>query len=209
MNDELDPVRQIFRASWLATIGRGLLAIVIGVLALIWPGTLINAVVQLFSILLIIDGLINLLTGLGVTNKGRDQDRQSLRVITMIFGAAEIVAGIIGLFLPTRTAGVMVSIIGAWAVITGILQLVQALRARKYINGVGILALTGTVFVVLGLIAVFRPFISLALIAWVVAIGVIAWGLMQIVIGFTVRKWLAAIDDRLEIRRDDPRTLDG
>jgi hypothetical protein len=56
---------------------------------------------------------------------------------------------------------------------------------------------------------VFRPFISLALIAWVVAIGVIAWGLMQIVIGFTVRKWLAAIDDRLEIRRDDPRTLDG
>jgi hypothetical protein len=32
---------------------------------------------------------------------------------------------------------------------------------------------------------------------------------MQIVIGFTVRKWLAAIDDRLEIRRDDPRTLDG
>jgi uncharacterized membrane protein HdeD (DUF308 family) len=86
---------------------------------------------------------------------------------------------------------------------------VQALRARKYINGVGILALTGTVFVVLGLIAVFRPFISLALIAWVVAIGVIAWGLMQIVIGFTVRKWLAAIDDRLEIRRDDPRTLDG
>ncbi|MGO1561063.1 putative membrane protein [Actinomycetales bacterium JB111] len=209
MNDELDPIRQIFRASWLATIGRGLLAIVIGVLALIWPGTLINAVVQLFSILLIIDGLINLLTGLGVTNKSRDQDRQSLRVITMIFGAAEIVAGIVGLFLPARTAGIMVSIIGAWAVITGILQLVQALRARKYIDGVGILALTGAVFVLLGLVAVFRPFISLTLIAWVVAIGVIAWGLMQIVIGFTVRKWLAAIDDRLEIRRDDPRKIDG
>ena len=202
MNDQLDPIRQIFRASWLATIGRGLLAIVIGVLALMWPGTLISAVVQLFSILLMIDGLLNLLSGLGMRGNTDERDRQSMRVLTTVFGAAEIIAGIIGLFMPSLTAGVMVTIIGVWAVITGALAIIQALRARKYLEGVGPLALTGVAFAVLGLFTIFRPFVSLHAIAWVVALGAIAWGVMQIILGFIIRRWIATIDDRLEVDRD-------
>lgn len=202
MNDQLDPIRQIFRASWLATIGRGLLAIVIGVLAIMWPGTLISAVVQLFSILLMIDGLLNLLSGLGMRGNTDERDRQSMRVLTTVFGAAEIIAGIIGLFMPSLTAGVMVTIIGVWAVITGALAIIQALRARKYLEGVGPLALTGVAFAVLGLFTIFRPFVSLHAIAWVVALGAIAWGVMQIILGFIIRRWIATIDDRLEVDRD-------
>ena len=43
---------------------------------------------------------------------------------------------------------------------------------------------------------------SLHAIAWVVALGAIAWGVMQIILGFIIRRWIATIDDRLEVDRD-------
>ncbi|MGC5627703.1 HdeD family acid-resistance protein [Georgenia sp. Z1344] len=209
MRDRRDPVRQIFRTSWLATAGRGIAAIAVGVAVILWPGAMIDAVIQLFAIFLIVDGLLNILGAAGIRLDARDQepDRPTQKILTIALGVVELGAGIFGLVRPGNVATLMITVIGVWAVVMGLWELVTALRARKYVSGVQPLVVAGVFFVVVGAFVIWRPWVSLEVIAWTIAIAAILWGVMQIVIALAVRRWITTIDDRLEVDREPPRMI--
>lgn len=209
MREQVDPVRKIFRRSWLTTAGRGILAVALGVGIIFWPGTMITSVVQLFSIFLLLDGAVNIVGGLGfgVDTRNEEPDRPTQKILTIVLGVVEIAAGIYGLARPEGAATAMITIVGAWAVVMGLWELFTALRARKYVRGVQPLVVAGAFFVVVGAFVIWRPWVSLEVIAWVIAISAILWGVLQIVIAFVVRRWVADVDDRLEVDREPPRMM--
>ncbi|MGC5614807.1 HdeD family acid-resistance protein [Georgenia sp. Z1491] len=211
MVDRRDPVRQIFRTSWLTTAGRGIAAVAVGVAVILWPGTMIDAVIQLFSIFLLVDGLLNVLggIGLGVDARNQEPDRPTQKILTIVLGVVEIAAGIFGLVRPGNVATLMITVIGVWAIVMGLWELITALRARRYVHGVRPLVVAGTFFVVVGAFVVWRPWVSLDVVAWTVAIAALLWGVMQIVVALSVRRWIRNIDDRLEVDREPPRMLGG
>src|SRR5919197_1255421 len=111
---------------WWVFALRGIAAIIFGILAFIWPGVTLAFLVLLWGAYALVDGVLGLLAGF---RTGQDH-----RWALLIEGLVGIAAGIATFVWPGLTALVLVYIIAAWALITGILEIIAAIRLRKVIE---------------------------------------------------------------------------
>ena len=168
---------------WWVVVLRGAIAVLFGVMAIAWPGITVLALVVLWGIYAVIDGI----TGLSLAFSARRvPDPQ--RWLYGLLGVTGLVAGIIAILWPAITALVLLVIIATWAIIAGVVQVIAAFRLRKEITGEWFLALSGAVCIVLGLLLFTQP--GTGAIALVVAIATFAlvWGVSLILLGFRLRK---------------------
>jgi uncharacterized membrane protein HdeD (DUF308 family) len=87
--------------------------------------------------------------------------------------------------LPSPLASI--ALIWLWAVGTGILQIVEAVRLRKEISGNVWLALGGLVTVCFGWVVWLRPFIGVVGLAVAIAVFALLWGVFEILLGKELR----------------------
>jgi ATP-dependent Clp protease ATP-binding subunit ClpB len=127
---------------WLLAL-RGVLAIVFGVLAIIWPGVTLVALALLFGAYALISGVITIVAAF---RRQRDAARRTAMVIAGLLGLA---AGVIALVWPGITALALVVIVGAWAVVTGALEIWAATR----LPGQWLPLLIGVLTMLIGIIA--------------------------------------------------------
>jgi uncharacterized membrane protein HdeD (DUF308 family) len=173
--------------NWTALAIRGVVAIAFGVVAFVLPGLTLGVLILLFAAYAIVDGVSALITGLRhPTSKRPDW-------LLIAGGVAGIVVGIIAIFLPGITALFLVSLIGAWAIITGIAQIAIAWQLRKEIQGELVLALNGVVSVIFGLYLWLFPGLGAISLVWLIALFAVASGVMLLLLAFRMRK-LAAGD---------------
>src|SRR5258706_1056728 len=116
-------------------IVRGIVGIIVGVLAFLWPGLTIAVLVGVFALYAVIDGITNLI--LGVARSGR-HGRQWALIVEGVFGIA---AGVLTFMWPGITALALVWFIAAWAVVTGVFEIVAAIRLRRVMTGEWLLTL--------------------------------------------------------------------
>jgi uncharacterized membrane protein HdeD (DUF308 family) len=173
-------VRLLARHWWVLAL-RGLLAVVLGVLALIWPSTTVRALVILFAIYALVDGLFSLFSAL--TNG----PRRAGWWLLLTEALAGIGTGILALIWPQITAYAFLYLIAAWAIMTGVFELVAALRLRREVEGEWALALAGAVSIVLGLLLAWRPGSGLVAVAWFVGAYAIIFGALLIVLSLRLR----------------------
>src|SRR5436309_1161366 len=114
---------------------RGVAAILFGILAFAWPGVTLTVLVLLFGAYSLVNGVLALASAF----RTRHDHRWGL----LLEGLAGIAAGLVTLFMPGLTALVLLYIIAAWALLTGVLQLVAAVRLRKVIHDEWWLILSG------------------------------------------------------------------
>src|SRR5919197_1587239 len=105
---------------WWVFALRGAAAIVFGILAFIWPGVTLAFLILLWGAYALIDGVLGLVASF---RTGQDH-----RWALLIEGIVGIAAGIITFAWPGLTALVLLYIIAAWALVTGILEIVGAIR---------------------------------------------------------------------------------
>jgi uncharacterized membrane protein HdeD (DUF308 family) len=166
--------------SWWVLILRGLAAIVFGVLAYLWPGLTFTVLVLLFGAYALWDGVFALIGAL--------RHESSRRWALVLEGIAGIVAGLVT-FLWTGAATVaLLFIIAVWAVVTGVMEIAAAIRLREEIHGELFLMLMGLLSVVFGVAIVIYPAAGLLAITWMIAAYAILFGILQIVLGFRVRR---------------------
>ena len=80
--------------------------------------------------------------------------------------------------------------IAAWALVTGVFEIVAAARLRKYIEGEWLLALSGVLSIIFGVLAAVLPLIGiLTIVLWIGAYAC-ALGIVLIVLGFKLRSWM-------------------
>ena len=127
----------ISRNWWLAVL-RGLLAVIFGVAAFVWPGITFDVLVLLFGAFAFVDGI--LLFGFGLLAAGK-HDRGWPLVLSGILGVA---VGVLTFFQPAAVALGLIFVIGIWAVVTGLLEIVAAVRLRSFREGVKATAQTAT-----------------------------------------------------------------
>jgi uncharacterized membrane protein HdeD (DUF308 family) len=160
---------------------RGLVGVAIGILAVAWPGITIAVLVGVFGLYAILDGITNLVLGLMRT---RGQGRSGAQVLQGVVGVA---AGVLTFLWPGVTALALVLFIGAWAIMTGAFEIIAAIRLRRYISGEWLLALSGVMSLVFGVLVFAFPGAGAVSIAWLLGVYAAAAGIVLIMLGMRLR----------------------
>ncbi len=167
--------------NWWMVVLRGVLAILFGVAAFVWPGITWFSLVILFGAYAIFDGVIAVVTGL---RQAKDSPRWW---VFLLEGLVSIGAGVAAFLWPGVTAYVLVIVIAAWAVITGILEIAAAIRLRHEITNEWMLGLGGLLSVVLGVLLFLRPVAGGLALVWMIGAYALIFGVLLIALGFRLR----------------------
>lgn len=174
MNDSL------MQAWWVLAL-RGVIAILFGVLAFIWPGLTLLVLVGLFAAFALLSGIVSVI-GI-IKNKERDDNRWLL----LILGLVSIGAGVIAMVHPALTALVLVLVMGANALISGVLDIIAAIRLRKAIHGEWMLVLSGIVSITFGVLVFLFPQAGALAMVWLVSFYAVLAGALLLGAAFRLR----------------------
>ena len=163
---------------------RGVVGVVVGVLAFAWPGITIAVLVGIFGVYAIIDGATNLILGFSRNH------RSWWHVLQGVVG---IGAGILTFLWPGITALALIIFIGAWAIVTGAFEIAAAIRLRKVIRGEWLLALSGVMSLVFGILLLVFPGAGAIGIAWILGVYAAAAGLVLIALGIRLRSLVPVV----------------
>ena len=126
---------------WLVAL-RGTLAVIFGAAAFVWPGLTFEVLVLLFGAYAFVDGVMVLSFGLMAAGDGQRWWPLALG------GVVGIATGVLTFVQPAAMALALVYVIGAWAVVTGILEIVAAIRLRTVISNEWLMGLSGALSIV-------------------------------------------------------------
>ncbi len=155
-------MKDIFVRSWRSLAFRGAIALVFGLTALLWPGITLVMLVLLFGVYALFDGIVTVV--LGTRNLAREHGW-----VVFLEGCAGVGLGLAVLLWTRVAAGLLVVLIALWAIGTGVLELIAAVRLRRELPEEVLLGIAGVVSVLLGLAILVRP--SAGAIALVVLLG--------------------------------------
>lgn len=175
---------------WWTFIIRGLVAVAFGVLAFLAPALGIAVLVALFGAWALVDGVTGLVGG--IQSRGRDRSWW----LSILEGIVGIVAGVFAFLFPVQAAGALILIIAAWAIITGVFEIVAAIRMREQIKGEFWLGLAGVASILYGVVIFLFPAAGALSIVWLIGSFAIAFGVFLLILGWRLRRIneLAKID---------------
>lgn len=176
----------LLRYWWMLAL-RGGIAVAFGLLALLLPGITLLALIALFAAYAMFGGAV---WTIGAIHNRKQDDHWW---VLLMAGLAGIGAGLIALVHPALTALVLILLIGANALVTGVLDIVIAVRLRRRIQGEWLLVLSGVASIVFGAVVFLYPLGAGALaLVWLVGIYAIATGLLLLALALRVRAWARA-----------------
>ena len=167
---------------WWTLVVRGMFAVVFGILALIWPGITLATLVIFFGAYILVDGIMAIVGAIG--GWGNRDDHWPL----LLEGLLGVGIGILTFRAPQIPATVLLIFIAAWALATGVLEIVAAIRLRKEIQGEVWLILSGLASVVFALLLMIFPAAGALSLLWLISIYAIVFEVMLIVGGVKLRR---------------------
>ena len=171
------------RRSWWVLLVRGIVSIVFGVLAIIFPSVLLTTLVLLLGAWFIVDGVFSVVGAI----RHRHADRGWL--LLLFEGIVGVLAGLAAFLLPALSSLVLIYFFGAWSIITGLIEIVSAWRVRAEIEGEWALILSGALSVVIGIVAFVWPGVAALSLITVMAAFAIFFGILLVIAAFRVRFW--------------------
>src|SRR5258706_4207607 len=166
---------------WLVAL-RGVAAIAFGILAFVWPGMTLLTLILFFAAYAFANGVLAL-----AQSFSSPQERRS--GCLALQGVVSLLTGVIAVFIPGLTALALLVLIASWAIISGIFEIVAAVRLRKVITNEWLLIGSGVLSVVFGALLVIQPAAgTLALVWWIGSFAVL-FGALLLVLAFRMRHW--------------------
>ncbi len=173
-------LEKISRNWWLYAV-RGVVAIIFGVVALIWPGQALQALVLVFGAYALVDGIFAIFAGIA---SYRYFDRWWA---VLLEGVAGVVIGLLTFLWPSITAFVLLYFIAGWALITGIFEIVAAIQLRSVIKDEWMLILGGLLSIVFGVLLFVFPGAGALSVVWLIGIYAVIFGISEIIFAFRLR----------------------
>ncbi len=150
-------------------------------LAYVWPGLTFTILVLFFGAYALWDGIFALI--------GAFRTRAERRWALILEGIAGVAAGLFTFLWPEAATVALLFIIAGWAIFTGIMEIITAIRLRKEIHGELLMALSGLLSVAFGIAIAVWPAAGLLAITWLIAAYAIIFGVLLIILGFRVRNY--------------------
>jgi uncharacterized membrane protein HdeD (DUF308 family) len=160
---------------------RGIVGVLIGIVAFLLPGVTIAALVVIFGAYAVIDGIGNLMLGL------TERAAHARAWVHALQGVVGIGVGVLTFIWPGVTALVLILFIGAWATVTGAIEVAAAIKLRREISGEWMLALSGLLSIAFGILVLTFPFAGAVGIAWVLGSYAMIGGIILIALSVRLR----------------------
>ncbi len=168
--------------NWWLHLMQGVFSIVIGVLVLVWPGRRLFMLILFFGLLMMLNGVIAMGAAIGAAGV---HEPWAWQVAKGIIGIA---TGVAILRWPGVTTLVILLLVGAWAIVTGIMDIVEGIADYEEIPYAGLIALVGVISLLFGVAMLAWPApVSLLVITYLVGLYAIVYGLVTCLIAFRVR----------------------
>ncbi len=164
---------------WWIPVTVGVLAIIAGILALVWPAPTLFAVGLLFGIYLLFAGFGELL--LAFSHETRST---FMRVLSGLLGVLTLIVGFVLLVRPGASVVVAAFTLGLWFLVSGSVQVAKGITVRESRAWNLILGVIG---VVAGIAIVAQPGIGVITLIYVVSIALLLQGVALIVLGFGLK----------------------
>jgi uncharacterized membrane protein HdeD (DUF308 family) len=171
---------EITRNWWMVAL-RGAFAILFGILTIAWPQITVVVLVALFGAWALLDGISAFVAA------WRSAEAKQTWWPFLVTGVLGVGAAIVTWVWPQITALSLLYVIAVWAIASGVLQIVAAIRMRKIITNEFWLALAGIGSVVFGLLVLVFPGAGAIGIAWAIGWYAILFGLLMVMLGFRLR----------------------
>ncbi len=176
------------RSAWML-IMRGTIAIAFGVLAVLWPDLTLLVLVALFAAYALLGGIVAIATGLRMRRTERKW------WLPLLLGAISVAAAIYAVLAPSVTALVLVLVMGANAILTGVLDIAMAVRLRRALRGHWMLLLGGAVSILFGVAVIAVPTAGALAMVWLISFHAVLTGALLLGLGLRTRP--AARQERL------------
>jgi uncharacterized membrane protein HdeD (DUF308 family) len=174
---------EIFRDLWKTVLASGVMALVLGVVVLIWPGKSILVAAVLFGAYLVVSGIGQVAFGLTL-----DVSAGS-RVLMFISGALSVVLGVLA--FRHFGGGYAVLLLAIWIgvgfIFQGVAEAVLAI-SHPELPGRGWHAFLGVLTAIAGMIMLSWPFDSIVTLAIVAGAWLVVIGICQIIWAFQARR---------------------
>jgi uncharacterized membrane protein HdeD (DUF308 family) len=175
------PMLTMLRKYWWTILLRGIIAVLFGIAAFVWPGITIVFLISLFGAYALLDGIISVV--IGIAQYGQNERWWGI----LLQGICGIAVGLMTFLWPQITGLILLYFIAGWAILTGLFQIMAAIRLRKVISGEWLLGLSGAISVLFGITLFIYPAAGALAVIWMIGIFAILNGLLLIFLSLRIR----------------------
>jgi len=173
---------ETLKSNWWLIVASGVLALVFGAGAFIWPDATLAALVIFYGAYALVEGILAVFAAIKAP-QGSD-GRGTLAVLGIISAAA----GVLTFMYPDITAVALVYIIGAWAILRGIVQIYAAIQLRKEVSNEWLLLLAGVVSAAFGVLLFINPSAGATSLVWIIGFYAVMYGITMLVLAYKLRR---------------------
>jgi uncharacterized membrane protein HdeD (DUF308 family) len=166
---------------WVWFVAFGTITLLAGVATLAWPGRTLIVVAVLFGIQLIVTGIFRFVAAFA-----SDDLTGGTRVLLAVLGVLSLIIGLYAVRHVLVTLLALALLLGIFWVVNGAVELFMALSQPEMPNR-GWTGLMGVISIFAGIIVLAYPGISLLVLAVVLSVWLLLYGLMEITLGFRLR----------------------
>lgn len=170
--------------SWWVVVFRGLVVALLGLATVVWvrelpEGTALVTLALVFGVLALLDGL-----ALGWVALRSEPGTRAPLVVRAALG---VLLGALAVVVPLFVGIALIYMVGAWAIVTGVAEIVIAIRLRAHVSSEWLLIFAGSLSVVFGLLLWFWPLEAARAVVFVVGVYAIVLGAVIAVAGVRLR----------------------
>ncbi|WP_019930340.1 HdeD family acid-resistance protein [Nocardia sp. BMG111209] len=185
------PLHSLARSAWESLLIIGVLAVILGVMALVWPGPTLVVAGILFGIYLLVSGVMQLVAAFG------PHVSAGWRVLSLVSGILSFILA----FFSFREIGNSIVLLALWVGISwlfrGITVAAGSIEAPRGLPGRGWAIFYGAMLLIGGIALVIWPIHAITTLTLVAGWWLIFMGIMEIVYAFQVRNGAKAVAGRL------------
>jgi len=184
----LDPADMLARVGrhWGWALAFGIVTVVAGLAAIVWPGRTLVVIAVLFGIELVVAGIFRFVAALAA-----DDESGATRVLFALLGVLSFIVGLYAVRHVLLTIAALAMVLGIFWIVNGAIEVFAAIAYRETPSRGWTIAM-GVLSIVAGLVVLVSPGISLATLTVVLGVWLIVFGIMEIVLAWRLRSLVTA-----------------